>query len=309
VVTDDAQGLDQLQEMLLSQMAGRPALVSETAFAGYPLKALQYDINAVGAGGGSIAHSEADGILRVGPLSAGARPGPASYGHGGTQPTVTDANLPLGRLGTTRRLGGSIDLKRDRARETVGNVAERLGLPVDELAEGILHVTVARMAGAIRAITVERGHDPADFALLPFGGTGAMHACDLAEELGIREVVVAVCPGNLSALGLLASDLRQEWPRRHDWRHRDRHAAQRRHRRYREADAAAAGARRPHASGHRHARGFACAAWYRPGRSTIAPCSAPAQVSPVRPSSKSTMPPASSCRIGAARSMTGAICA
>jgi N-methylhydantoinase A len=189
---------------------GRPALVSETAFAGYPLKGLQYDINTVGAGGGSIAHSEADGILRVGPLSAGARPGPACYGHGGTQPTVTDANLLLGRLGVARRLGGSIDLNCDRARVAVGYLAGRLGLLVDELAEGILHVAVARMAGAIRAITVERGRDPADFALLPFGGAGAMHACDLAEELGIREVVVPVCPGNLSALGLLASDLRQE---------------------------------------------------------------------------------------------------
>jgi N-methylhydantoinase A len=189
---------------------GRPALVSETAFAGYPLKGLQYDINTVGAGGGSIAHSEADGILRVGPLSAGARPGPACYGHGGTQPTVTDANLLLGRLGTTRKLGGIIGLNHDRASEAVGNLAQRLGLPGDELAEGILHVAVARMAGAIRAITVERGRDPADFALLPFGGAGAMHACDLAEELGIREIVVPICPGNLSALGLLASDLRQE---------------------------------------------------------------------------------------------------
>jgi N-methylhydantoinase A len=189
---------------------GRPALVSETAFAGYPLKGLQYDINTVGAGGGSIAHSEADGILRVGPVSAGARPGPACYGHGGTQPTVTDANLLLGRLGTTRKLGGIIGLNRDRASEAVGELARRLGLPCNELAEGILRVAVARMAGAIRAITVERGRDPADFVLLPFGGAGAMHACDLAEELGIREIVVPICPGNLSALGLLASDLRQE---------------------------------------------------------------------------------------------------
>jgi N-methylhydantoinase A len=193
--------------------SGRPALVSETAFAGYPLKGLQYDINTVGAGGGSIAHSEADGILRVGPASAGARPGPACYGHGGAQPTVTDANLLLGRLGTQRKLGGSIGLDRGRASAAVGDLAGRLGLPVDELAEGILHVAVARMAGAIRAITVERGRDPADFTLLPFGGAGAMHACDLAEELGIREMVVPVCPGNLSALGLLASDLRQELAR------------------------------------------------------------------------------------------------
>jgi N-methylhydantoinase A len=189
---------------------GRPSLVSETAFAGYPLKGLQYDINTIGAGGGSIAHAEADGILRVGPLSAGAQPGPACYGLGGTQPTVTDANLLLGRLGTRRRLGGSIDLDRGLAAAALGSLAGRLGLSSDELAEGILQVAAARMAGAIRAVTIERGRDPADFALLPFGGAGGMHACDLAEELGIHDIIVPVCPGNLSALGLLASDLRQE---------------------------------------------------------------------------------------------------
>jgi len=189
---------------------GRPALVSETAFAGYPLKGLQYDINTVGAGGGSIAHAEADGILRVGPISAGAEPGPACYCRGGVEPTVTDANLVLGRLGIARRLGGSITLDRGRAAAAVGRLSGRLGLAIEELAEGILHVTVARMAGAIRAITVERGRDPVDFALLPFGGAGAMHACDLAEELGMRSVLVPVCPGNLSAFGLLASDQRQE---------------------------------------------------------------------------------------------------
>lgn len=189
---------------------GRPALVSETAFAGYPLKGLQYDINTVGAGGGSIASAEADGILKVGPLSAGAEPGPAGYGRGGTEATVTDANLVLGRLGTTRRLGGSIALDRDLAAAAVARLALRLSLGPDEVAEGILRLAVARMAGAIRAITVEKGHDPADFALLPFGGAGAMHACDLAEELGMNEALVPICPGNLSALGLLASDQRQE---------------------------------------------------------------------------------------------------
>ncbi len=189
---------------------GRPALVNETAFAGYPLKGLQYDINTVGAGGGSIAHAEADSILRVGPISAGAVPGPACYGRGGTQPTVTDANLLLGRLGAARRLGGSIVPDPYRAAAAVGELAHELNLTADELAEGILQVAAARMAGAIRAVTVERGRDPTDFALMPFGGAGAMHACDLAEELGISEIVVPICPGNLSALGLLASDLRQE---------------------------------------------------------------------------------------------------
>jgi len=192
---------------------GRPSLVSETAFAGYPLKGLQYDINTVGAGGGSIAHAEADGILKVGPLSAGAEPGPAGYGRGGTEPTVTDANLALGRLGTARRLGGSIAPDRNLAGAAIERLATGLSLAPDELAEGILRLAVARMAGAIRAITVEKGHDPADFALLPFGGAGGMHACDLAEELGMRDVLVPICPGNLSALGLLASDQRQELAR------------------------------------------------------------------------------------------------
>lgn len=189
---------------------GRPALVNETAFVGYPLKGLQYDINTVGAGGGSIAYAEADGILKVGPLSAGAEPGPAGYGRGGTEATVTDANLVLGRLGTERHLGGSIAPDRNLAEAAIARLAGQLNLTPDELAEGILRLAVARMAGAIHAITVEKGRDPADFALLPFGGAGAMHACDLAEELGMNVVLVPICPGNLSALGLLASDQRQE---------------------------------------------------------------------------------------------------
>jgi N-methylhydantoinase A len=189
---------------------GKPALVSETAFAGYPLKGLQYDINTVGAGGGSIAYAEADSILKVGPRSAGAEPGPAGYGRGGTEPTVTDANLVLGRLGSERRFGDSIRPDPALAAAAVDALARRLDLARDDLAEGILRVATARMAGAIRAITIEKGRDPADFALLPFGGAGPMHACDLAEELGIRDVVVPICPGNLSALGLTASDQRQE---------------------------------------------------------------------------------------------------
>lgn len=189
---------------------GRPARITETAFAGFPLKGLQFDINTVGAGGGSIAFAQADGILQVGPRSAGASPGPACYGRGGNEPTVTDANLVLGRLGTERPLGGSVTVERRLAEAAVSRLAAHLGMKTDEIAEGILSLAVARMAGAIRAITVERGRDPADYALFPFGGAGGMFGCDLAEELGIREVLVPVCPGNLSALGLLASDHRQE---------------------------------------------------------------------------------------------------
>jgi N-methylhydantoinase A len=196
---------------------GRPALLSETAFAGYPVKGLQYDINTVGAGGGSIAAAEADGILAVGPESAGAEPGPAGYGRGGERPTVTDANLVLGRLAGDRLLGGAIRPRRDLAEAAVGALAARLSIATEELAEGILRLAVARMAGAIRAITIERGRNPADFTLMPFGGAGAMHACDLAEELGISAILVPIHPGNLSALGLLAADRRQDlvrtWPR------------------------------------------------------------------------------------------------
>ncbi|MBV8600245.1 MAG: hydantoinase/oxoprolinase family protein [Candidatus Eremiobacteraeota bacterium] len=189
---------------------GRPAFVSETAFAGLPLKGLQYDINTVGAGGGSVAYAEADGILHVGPRSAGADPGPAAYGRGGNEPTVTDANLVLGRLGTERPLGGSVRLDRARADAAIATLASSLAMDAEELAEGILRLAVARMAGAIRAITIERGRDPTDYALFPFGGAGGMHACDLAEELGIREILVPTAPGNLSALGLLTCDQRQE---------------------------------------------------------------------------------------------------
>ena len=187
-----------------------PAVVSETAIAGYPLKGMQYDINTVGAGGGSIAYAEADDILNVGPQSAGAEPGPASYGRGGTEPTVTDANLILGRLGTARTFGAAIKPDRRLAEDAVASLAKRLGLEMEVLAEGIVRLAVMRMAGAVRAITVERGRDPADFALMPFGGAGPMHACDLGEELGIRDILVPICPGNLSALGLVASDYRQE---------------------------------------------------------------------------------------------------
>jgi N-methylhydantoinase A len=189
---------------------GAPVTVTETAVAGFPLKGTQFDINTVGAGGGSIAYAEADGILRVGPRSAGADPGPAAYGRGGDEPTVTDAHIVLGRLGTRRPLGGNVPLDGGLAVAALSALSRRVGMPLEDLAEGIVALAVARMAGAIRSITVERGRDPADYVLMPFGGAGGMHACDLAEELGIGEVLIPIAPGNLSALGLLASDLRQE---------------------------------------------------------------------------------------------------
>jgi N-methylhydantoinase A len=189
---------------------GRPSTSSETAFAGYPIKSAQVNINTVGAGGGSVAYVERGGILQVGPRSAGADPGPACYGRGGAEPTVTDANLVLGRIGTSRLLGGRIALDPERAHQAVADLGARLAIDLYHAAEGIIRIAVARMANSIRKITVEQGHDPGDFALVAFGGAGPMHATQVAEELGVREVLVPVFPGNLSALGLLASDQRQE---------------------------------------------------------------------------------------------------
>ena len=184
----------------------KAASVNETAFAGYPIKGREVAISTVGAGGGSVAHVVAGGALQVGPRSAGAEPGPACYGRGGTEPTVTDANVVLGRLGT-RVLGGSIRPDRDRAREAVAALAADLGVAsVEAMAEGIVRIAVAQMANAIREISIERGYDPSEFVLLAFGGAGPMHATQIADEIGMREILVPVLPGNLSALGLLASD-------------------------------------------------------------------------------------------------------
>jgi N-methylhydantoinase A len=153
-----------------------------------------------------------DGSLQVGPRSAGAAPGPAAYGLGGTEPTVTDANVVLGRIGASRRLGGSIALDPARARAAIADLAERQGgsLTVEELAEGIVTIAVARMTSAIREISIQRGHDPRDFTLVAFGGAGPMHALALSEGMGIPSVLVPRHPGNFSALGLLASDIKHD---------------------------------------------------------------------------------------------------
>jgi N-methylhydantoinase A len=188
----------------------RAAYVSETAFAGYPIKGREVAINTVGAGGGSVAYMEAGRTLQVGPRSAGAEPGPACYGRGGTEPTVTDANVVLGRLGP-RLLGGVIRPDIDRARRAVAALADQLGVAsVEAMAEGVVRIAVAQMANAIREISIERGYDPSEFVLFPFGGAGPMHAAQIAEEIGMREILVPILPGNLSALGLLASDQRHE---------------------------------------------------------------------------------------------------
>ena len=194
----------------------QPGLAAQRIVSGLPLKIPQLDINTVGAGGGSIGWVDKDGRFAVGPQSAGAVPGPACYGAGGQSPTVTDANLVLNRVGAQTRLGGFIRLRRDLAETAVANLARQLGSgDLNFVAEGILRIAVSNMSGAIREISVERGEDPRDFALIASGGAGPMHACAVAEEIGIRRVVSPNYPGNLSAIGLLASDLRHELVRTH----------------------------------------------------------------------------------------------
>ncbi len=168
------------------------------------------DIHTVGAGGGSIARRDAGGSLQVGPESAGADPGPACYGRG-TAATVTDANLVLDRLDATHFLGGNMHLDRDRAETVIAALARRLGLPPLRTAEGIVRVVNAAMTRALRVISVERGHDPRDFTLVAFGGAAALHACELAGELGMRRVLVPRHPGVLSAAGMLTAPRSREF--------------------------------------------------------------------------------------------------
>ena len=189
-----------------------PVMTSDSMVGAFPVKVPQIDMHSVGAGGGSIAWLDVDGSLQVGPRSAGARPGPAAYGHGGAEATVTDANVVLGRIGGAKRLGGAISIDRERARGAVANLAARMGatLGVEALAEGIVRIAVARMTSAIREISIQRGYDPRDFTLIAFGGAGPMHALAMAEEIGIPRVLVSRHPGNFSALGLLASDIKHD---------------------------------------------------------------------------------------------------
>ncbi len=190
-----------------------PILTHERTFEGTPVKTPQLDILTIGAGAGSIAWLGPEGGLRVGPESAGADPGPACYGRGGTRPTVTDANLLLGRLGATSMVGGAMSLDRDASERCVEDFAAGLtGLEgALEVAEAIVTVCVSNMAGAIRTVSVERGYDPRDFALLALGGAGPMHVAPIAEELGIERCVVPLNPGNGCAFGLLTTDLAHDY--------------------------------------------------------------------------------------------------
>ena len=181
--------------------------------AGYPVRLPTVDIHTVGAGGGSIAWFERDGLMKVGPRSAGADPGPACYGRGGTEPTVTDANLVLGRLPATGLAGGELALDAAAARRAIEPAAQRLGFTVEKTARGILGIVVANMARAVRTVSVERGLDPRDYTLMPFGGAGPLHAAEVARVLGMREIVVPGAPGILCAQGLIVSDLKEEFVR------------------------------------------------------------------------------------------------
>jgi N-methylhydantoinase A len=190
---------------------GRPAITREARLEDMPIRLPVVDINAIGAGGGSIAWIDDGGALRVGPRSAEAVPGPACYRRGGTQPTVSDANLVLGRLGTDTRLGGDMTLDLEAARRVISDtIATPLGIDVVDAAAGILRVAHANIVRGIRVVSVERGHDPRDFVLVPFGGAGPMHGSPVARDLGMRRLMLPPNPGILCAFGLLVSDLRHD---------------------------------------------------------------------------------------------------
>ena len=190
---------------------GEPARTSGTVIAGHPLHLPMLDVATVSAGGGSIAWADSGGALRVGPQSAGARPGPAAYGLGGDRPTVTDADVVLGRLPLGAPLGGAIRLDPAAARAAVGGLAAELGLGLEECAEGILTVAVQEMVRALRLVSVERGEDPREATLIAFGGAGPLHACAVADELGVRTVVAPPAAGVLAALGLVMAGERRDY--------------------------------------------------------------------------------------------------
>jgi N-methylhydantoinase A len=181
-----------------------------TSIAGFPLLLPMIDIHTIGAGGGSIAYIDQGGAFRVGPRSAGAVPGPAAYGRGGKEPTVTDANVVLGRLDKNDFLGGTMKLDEAAAHRVIEQLADTLGMNKLEAAEGVLTVINSNMANAIRSRTVQKGIDPREFALVAFGGAGPLHGVEVAAMLGFREVIVPPYPGITSAMGLLTTDLKYD---------------------------------------------------------------------------------------------------
>jgi len=204
VITLDIGGTSADVSVLID---GAATEVHNRMLAGFPLRLPALDVNAVGAGGGSIAWIDVDGLLKVGPQSAGAHPGPACYGLGGVEATLTDANVLLGRLNDQALLDGRMQIRRDLAEASIGRLAEELGLDLMETARGIIRVACATVVKAIRPLSVERGYDPADFCLFPFGGAGPLLATEIARDLGIKTIIVPPSPGILCAEGLLNSDL------------------------------------------------------------------------------------------------------
>jgi N-methylhydantoinase A len=193
---------------------GEPALAAQTSIEfGMVIRSPMIQIETIGAGGGSIASVDASGMLQVGPESAGSNPGPACYGRGNMRPTVTDANVLLGRIAADRPLGGGLlaALDAGKSREAIEtHVAQPLGLDAHRAAEAILTVANARMAGAIRLVSIERGHDPRRFAYMPFGGGGALHVCAMMREVGVATGIVPRYPGVTSALGCVIADMRHD---------------------------------------------------------------------------------------------------
>ena len=198
---------------------GRPKITTAykiewtETFAGYPILSPTVDIVEIGAGGGSVAWTDAGGTLRIGPKSAGAVPGPVCYGKGGTEPTVTDANVLAGRINPDYFLGGEIPLRPDLSEQAVRPLAKALGVGPEEAAMGIIRLADAHMVNAIKLISVRRGFDPRDFTMVAFGGGGAMHAAALARELRLKRVIIPENPGVFSAWGMLVSELRQDFIR------------------------------------------------------------------------------------------------
>jgi N-methylhydantoinase A len=190
---------------------GEPAKKSERQMGGFPVRTRTLDIHTIGAGGGSIAWVDAGGLLKVGPQSAGAQPGPAAYGRGGTLATVTDANVVLGRLNPRSLLGGRMQVYPERARAAIDELARKLNLEPMKAAAGVIEIINVNMMGAVRVISVEQGEDPRDFTLVAFGGAGPLHAADVARSMGMRQVLVPPRPGLLSAIGLIHADVRGDF--------------------------------------------------------------------------------------------------
>jgi len=194
-----------------SVLAGQVTMTASSVIGGVPIMLPSVDVHSVSAGGGSMAWVDSGGALRVGPTSAGADPGPACYDTGGTAPTVTDADLLLGFLADGALFGGRIRLSRARAEKALGPLGERLGLSLLAVADGVVRVADAEMSRALRVVSVERGLDPRELTMVAFGGAGGVHVCALAEELGVRRVLVPLACGVLSALGLAVGDMRRDY--------------------------------------------------------------------------------------------------